>query len=92
MTLFNRSWAVVFGVLEICPETVPVGGCDDEANTSGMCGGDVEPIPMLGLVGLRGLRGLKPPPQRCGVDLLDRTGEIIGGDVDLHNEEISCQK
>jgi hypothetical protein len=41
---------------------------------------------MLGLVGLRGLRGLKPPARPCGVDLFDRTGETVGGDIGLHRK------
>ncbi len=35
---------------------------------------------------LRGLNGLKPRVQPCGVDLLDRTGETVGRDIDLHKE------
>ena len=85
ITLFNKSWAVVFGVLEICPATLLLDGCDDDADTSGGRGGDVVAMLMLSLVGLRGLRGLKPPVRPCGVDLLDRIGETVGGD-DLHRE------
>ena len=66
--------------------TLLLGGGDDEVDTSGARGGNVVAMPMLGLVGLRGLRGLKPPARPCGVDLLDRTGETMGGDVDLHKE------
>jgi hypothetical protein len=42
---------------------------------------------MLDLIGLRGLRGLSLPARRCGVDLFDRTGVDVGGDVDLHEGE-----
>jgi hypothetical protein len=72
-------------VPDICPATLLLDGCDDDADTSGARGGDVVAMPMLGLVGLRGLRGLKPPARPCGVDLLDRIGETVGGD-DLHKE------
>ena len=78
MTLFKRSCAVVFEMLEVCPV---VGGC---VNTSELRGGDVEPMPMFGLVGLRGLRGLMPPVRPCGVDLFDRTGVTVGGDTGLY--------
>ena len=86
ITLFNRSWAVVFGVLEVCPAILLLGGWDDDADASGTRGGDVVTMPMFGLVGLRGLKGLKPRARPCGVDLLDRTGETVGRDIDLHKE------
>lgn len=89
ITLFSRSWAVVFGVPEVCPVTMLFDG---NVKVSGARGGDVEPMPRLGLVGLRGLSGLRPPVRPCGVDMLDRTGVTVGGDMDLRKESINYDK
>ena len=84
----ESSWAVTtrrLNTADYAREMDCFRGCDDDADTLGARGGDVVAMPMLGLVGLRGLRELKPPAQPCGVDLLDKTGETVGGD-DLHKE------